>query len=42
MNTAGLPLTETPGGFLLALLLAGVATGLFYWLLLRAGANLRF
>ncbi|MEP6563597.1 MAG: CorA family divalent cation transporter [Mesorhizobium sp.] len=42
MNTAGLPLTETPTGFLLALLLAAAATGLFYWLLLRAGANLRF
>ncbi|TPJ18731.1 hypothetical protein FJW04_05280 [Mesorhizobium sp. B2-7-3] len=42
MNTAGLPLTQTPGGFELALLIAGGATGLFYWLLLRAGANLRF
>lgn len=42
MNTAGLPLTETPGGFLLALVLAAAATGVFYWLLLRAGANLRF
>ncbi|TPL87202.1 transporter [Mesorhizobium sp. B2-3-12] len=42
MNTAGLPLTQTPGGFELALLIAAAATGLFYWLLLRAGANLRF
>ncbi|TPK45436.1 hypothetical protein FJ492_09810 [Mesorhizobium sp. B2-5-4] len=42
MNTAGLPLTQTPGGFELALLIAAGATGLFYWLLLRAGANLRF
>lgn len=28
--------------FLLALLVAAAATGLFYWLLLRAGANPRF
>ncbi|UCI08745.1 CorA family divalent cation transporter [Mesorhizobium sp. B1-1-8] len=42
MNTAELPLTHTHGGFILALLLAAGATGLFYWLLLRAGANLRF
>lgn len=42
MNTAGLPLTQTSSGFILALLLAAAATGLFYWLLLRAGANLRF
>ena len=42
MNTAGLPLTQTTGGFELALLVAAGATGLFYWLLLRAGANLRF
>jgi zinc transporter len=42
MNTAGLPLTQTPGGFELALLIAAGATGLFYWLLLRAGANLKF
>ncbi|MBM2713317.1 hypothetical protein JQK88_19250 [Mesorhizobium caraganae] len=42
MNTAGLPLTQTSGGFELALMVAAAATGLFYWLLLRAGANLRF
>ncbi|MDX8523198.1 CorA family divalent cation transporter [Mesorhizobium sp. MSK_1335] len=42
MNTEGLPLTHTHGGFLLAMLLAGGATGLFYWLLLRAGADLKF
>ncbi|MDX8490492.1 CorA family divalent cation transporter [Mesorhizobium sp. VK22B] len=42
MNTAELPLTHTHGGFLLALLLVVAATGLFYWLLLRAGADLKF
>ncbi|MER8365292.1 transporter [Mesorhizobium sp. M0306] len=42
MNTGGLPFTESPSGFFLAMLLAVGATALFYWLLLRAGANLRF
>jgi zinc transporter len=41
MNTAGLPLTGDPSGFWIALALAVVATGLFYWLLVRLGASLR-
>lgn len=41
MNVAGLPLTESGSGFIVAILLAAGATGLFYWLLLRAGSNSR-
>lgn len=41
MNTADLPLTHTHAGFIIALLLGAGATGLFYWILRRAGANLR-
>ena len=41
MNVAGLPFTESSAGFIVTLILAAGATGLFYWLLLRAGANFR-
>jgi len=42
MNTAGLPLTESPWGFIEAMAIGIAATALFYWLLLKAGADLRF
>ncbi len=41
MNTSDTPLTETPGGFIVAILAGVAATGLFYWLLKRAGVRLR-
>jgi zinc transporter len=42
MNTAGLPFTGSPGGFWLAMLIGAGATVLFYWLIRRAGAKMRF
>lgn len=42
MNTSGLPLDEVPWGTTGALLLAGAATMLFYRILKRAGASLKF
>jgi zinc transporter len=42
MNTAGLPLTGGPSGFWIALAISAMATGLFYWILVRLGASLRF
>ena len=42
MNTAGLPLAETPGGFWIALGLTALATALFSLVLKRAGVKLRF
>lgn len=41
MNTSSTPLTEGSGGFAVAMLLGVAATGIFYWLLRRAGVNLR-
>lgn len=41
MNTADLPLTHTYAGLIIALLLRADATGLFYWILRCARANLR-
>ncbi len=42
MNTAGLPFTSSPTGFWLAMLIGVGATALFYWLMSRAGAKMRF
>jgi zinc transporter len=42
MNTGGLPLSDTPVGFVVALGIGAGATAFFYWALLRAGASLRF
>lgn len=42
MNTAGLPFTDSPAGFWLAMLIGVAATALFYWLMSRAGAKMRF
>ena len=42
MNTAGLPFTHGDSGFIWAVALVIGATGLFYWLLRRAGISLRF
>lgn len=42
MNTAGLPLSQGDSGFGWAMALGIGATGLFYWLLRRAGISLRF
>ncbi|MDP9588361.1 cobalt transporter [Shinella sp. AETb1-6] len=42
MNTAGLPFSHGDSGFGWAMALGIAATGLFYWLLRRAGISLRF
>lgn len=42
MNTAGLPLSQGDSGFGWAMAIGIGATGLFYWLLRRAGISLRF
>lgn len=42
MNTSGLPFSQGDSGFVGAVLLGVGATGLFYWLLRRAGISLRF
>ncbi|MBO9629582.1 hypothetical protein D0Y60_23265 [Shinella sp. WSJ-2] len=42
MNTAGLPFSVGETGFFWAMMLGIGATALFYWLLRRAGINLRF
>ena len=42
MNTHGLPFLDTPGGFWFAVAIGGAATALFYWILRRVGAGLRF
>ncbi|UDF29714.1 UNVERIFIED_ORG: hypothetical protein LHK14_19760 [Roseateles sp. XES5] len=42
MNTAGLPFSVGESGFVWAMLLGVAATALFYWLLRRAGIDLRF
>ncbi|QPC88305.1 hypothetical protein GA830_17235 [Mesorhizobium sp. NBSH29] len=42
MNTGGLPLAHAASGFLIAMLIGIGATAIFYGLLKRAGANLRF
>jgi zinc transporter len=42
MNTHGLPFLDTPGGFWFVMAIGGGATALFYWILRRVGAGLRF
>ena len=42
MNTHGLPFLDTPGGFWFVMAIGGLATALFYWILRRVGAGLRF
>ena len=42
LNTGGLPLSDSPAGFIAALGIGIAATAFFYWALLRAGASLRF
>ncbi|MDQ0472979.1 transporter [Labrys wisconsinensis] len=42
MNVHGLPFTESPGGFWIVFAMGGGATALFYWILRRIGAGLRF
>ena len=41
MNTGGLPLTQDPTGFMIAIGLVVMATAMFYWVMLRAGADLK-
>jgi zinc transporter len=42
MNVGNVPLTQNPLGFPISLVICVAATGFFYWLLRRAGANLHF